>query len=42
MDVSSGHRLVLHDIIVVTYLSCHILIVLLTIFYMPSMLSAGL
>ena len=42
MDVSSGRRLVLHDIIVVTYLSCHILIVLLTIFYMPSMLSAGL
>ena len=42
MDVSSGRRLVLHYIIVVTYLSCHILIVLLTIFYMPSMLSAGL
>ena len=42
MDVSSGRQLVLHDIIVVTYLSCHILIVLLTIFYMPSMLSAGL
>ena len=42
MDVSSGRQLVLHDIIVVTYLSCHILIVLLTIFYMPSMLSTGL
>ena len=42
MDVSSGRQLVLHDIIVVTYLSCHILIVLLTIFYMPSMLYARL
>ena len=42
MDVSSGRRLVLHDIVVITYLSCHILIVLLTIFYMPSMLYAGL
>ena len=42
MDVSSGRRLVLHDFIVVTYLTCHILIVLLTIFYMPLMLYAGL
>ena len=42
MDVSSGRRLVLHDFIVVTYLTCHILTVLLTIFYMPSMLYAGL
>ena len=27
MDVSSGRRLVLHDFIVITYLTCHILTV---------------